>query len=72
MEFNKREFWSTMIILLLVFVGTWVLGAIFHPIFIACALSVLIIVWKSKTIWTGIKHYWNLLMNVIFKNKVKP
>ena len=66
MEYNNREFWSTMCIIVLVFLGSWLLVAIFQPLWVACNLATLIIIWKSGTIWTGIKHYWKLLMSILF------
>jgi hypothetical protein len=69
MKYNNREFWSTMIMIVLVFVCSWILGLIFKPIIIAVILSILIIIWKSNTIWLGIKHYWNLLMSIIVRAK---
>lgn len=68
-EFNKKNFWSAIIMMALIFLGSWLLGIIFHPILVSSILAMLIVVWKSGTIWSGIKHYWNMLMNIIFKNK---
>ena len=69
MEFNKKSFWSSITILLVVFFGSWLLGIFFKPIIIATILAIIIVIWKSNTIWTGIKYYWGLLMNSIFKKQ---
>ena len=67
MEFNKETFWSTILLIILVFLGTWLLATIIKPIFIGLILSAVIIVMKNKTLISGIKYYWKKLLDIIFK-----
>lgn len=66
-NFNKKTFFSTLLIIVLIFFGVWLLAAVIKPIYIASILSIVIIIMKNKTIYSGIKYYWNKLINIIFK-----
>lgn len=67
MEFSKKTFWSTLLLISIVFLTTWLLASVIKPILIALILGIVIIIMKSKTLYSGIKYYWNKLINLIFK-----
>lgn len=67
-DFNKNAFWGTIAMILLIFFGTWILSALIKPIIISLILTIVIMVIKYKTIFSGIKYYWKKLMGLIFKN----
>lgn len=62
-----KSFWSTLSMIVLVFFGIWILGLVVKPIIISLIITILLIVWKYKPLWDGIKYYWNLLWNWIIK-----
>lgn len=67
MEPVVKTFWSTLSLIVIVFLLTWLLGLILKPITIALIISFIMIFWKSSALWTGIKYYWNELWNKIKK-----
>lgn len=62
-----KAFWSTLSMIVLVFLGIWVLGIFVKPIIIALIIAAFLVFWKFQKLWAGIKYYWNLLWNWIIK-----
>lgn len=65
MEPVLKNFLSNLSLIVLVFLGTWLLGAVLQPIIIALIIALLLIFWKAPILWAGIKYLWNELWNKI-------
>jgi ABC-type uncharacterized transport system involved in gliding motility auxiliary subunit len=57
-----KDFWKALILAVVIFIAALVLGLILKPVYIALILFTIIIVIKFKSIWAGLKYYWNLIL----------